>query len=324
MLESDHQRSRVRRRREAGDQGMRRIARRATRRLWLGVLAACVLSAIRTAPNAQPAPGEDDAVLAADAALGGAMRAGDKSAARRLLSLEFTYIDEDGKLHARKEFLGGLAGLAPAAPSYVAVKIYGLLAMVTGHRKSAQGSDAFFLDIFAKEKRAWRALAMQDVVPAAADASQPGAESAEALHLRSELSKILGCKNCETIPYRVRSPAEQDVVTTFQVVEKAIFDRDVDEYAKHIAGEFVHYESDVPPLPRAGRIAVLEQAKQRKIPAVLPAIQTMRLWVYGDGAAMISAEGVPDEVTPLLRVARIWVRRNGQWQMAISVLTNLK
>lgn len=298
---------------------MRRI-----RRLWFGVLAVCVLSAVRSVPNAQPAPGEDDSVLAADTALGDAMRAGDKSAARRLLSLEFTYIDEDGKVHARKEFLADLKDVAPAAATDVKVNVYGLVAMVTGHRKSAQGSDAFFLDIWAKEKRAWRTLAMQDVVLAPADTPPPRSESAEAVHLRSELSKILGCRNCETIPYRVRSPAEQDIVNTFQAIEKAIFDRDVDEYAKHVAGEFVHYESDVPPVPRAERIAALEEAKQRKIPPVLPAIQAMRLWVYGDGAAMISADGVPDEVTPLLRAARIWVRRNGQWQMAISVLTNVK
>lgn len=288
----------------------------------VAVLVVGVSSAIVTRSKAQIAAGEDASVLAADTALGDAMRAGDKSAARRLLSLEFTYIDENGKLHARKEFLAELAGVAPAAPTDVAVKIYGLVAMVTGHRKSAQGSDAFFLDIWAKEKRAWRALAMQDVVLAPADA--PGPETAEAVHLRSELSKILGCRNCETIPYRVRSPAEQDVVNTFQVIEKAIFDRDVNEYAKLIAGEFVHYESDVPPVSRAERIARLEEAKQRKIPPVLPAIQSMRLWVYGDGAAMISADGVPDDATPLLRVARIWVRRSGQWQMAISVQTEVK
>ena len=53
-------------------------------------------------------------------------------------------------------------------------------------------------------------------------------------------------------------------------------------------------------------------------------IQSMRLWVYGDGAAMISADGIPDDTEPLLRIARVWVKRNGQWQMAISMQTAVK
>ena len=50
----------------------------------------------------------------------------------------------------------------------------------------------------------------------------------------------------------------------------------------------------------------------------------MRLWVYGDGAAMVSTNGVPDDAAPLLRIARVWVRRNGQWQMAVSAQTVIK
>ncbi len=50
----------------------------------------------------------------------------------------------------------------------------------------------------------------------------------------------------------------------------------------------------------------------------------MRLWVYGDGAAMISNNGLPDVSEPLMRVARVWVKRNGQWLMVISVQTEIK
>jgi hypothetical protein len=50
----------------------------------------------------------------------------------------------------------------------------------------------------------------------------------------------------------------------------------------------------------------------------------MRLWVFGDGAAMISTNGLPNNAEPLIRIARIWVRRNGQWQMAISAQTLVK
>jgi ketosteroid isomerase-like protein len=297
---------------------------RVTQRFWRAALAAGLLVAVLVAPRAEPAPGEDQVVLAVDTALADAMRAGDKSAVRRLLSLEFTYTDENGALHGRKEFVTDLKSVAPAAATGVNVKIYGLVAMVTGNRKSALGSDVFSLDIWVKEKRAWRALAMQDVV-VAASAPATGPATPEEAGLRGELAKVFDCKNpCETIPYRVRSPAEQDIVNTFQAIAKAAFAHDADGYAKHLAEEFVHYESGVAPAAKSERVAHVEDEKAHNIPAILTAIQSMRLWVYGDGAAMISVNGVPGNSEPLLRIARVWVKRNGQWQMAISVQTDVK
>jgi hypothetical protein len=143
--------------------------------------------------------------------------------------------------------------------------------------------------------------------------------------LTSAAAAPYDCKNpCQTIPYRVRSPAEQDIVNTFQTIEKATVAHDAAEYAKHMADEFVHYRSDSPPISKSERIAIIEDQKKQNIPAVLTAIQSMRLWVYGDGAAMISDNGVPDDTQPLLRIARVWVKRNGQWQMVVSVQTDVK
>src|ERR1700674_3080909 len=87
---------------EAIPGSMQRTTRWVLRRLWLGAVVAGVLIAVLAQPKAEPAPGEDALVLAADTALGDAMRNGDKSVARRLLSLQFTYADENGKLHERK------------------------------------------------------------------------------------------------------------------------------------------------------------------------------------------------------------------------------
>jgi hypothetical protein len=169
-------------------------------------------------------------------------------------------------------------------------------------------------------------LTMQDIVSGAADASNATTPEAPAAEKEfAELAEPYECKNpCEAIPYRVRSPAEQDIVNAFQAIEKATVARDADEYAKHIADEFVQYESGVPPVPKSERIARIEDGKKHNIPAFLTAIQSMRLWVYGDGAAMISTHVVPEDKEPVLRSARVWVRRNGQWQMAISVQTVVK
>src|SRR5580698_579201 len=144
--------------------------RSATQRWWLGLFVAAALIAVLAELRAQTAPSEDTLVLEADQALGAALRGDDKSIVRKLLSLQFTYVDANGKIHERKDFLADLKAAAAAAPSDPAAKIYGRIGMVTGHRKSADGGDVFFLEIWAKQKRAWRALVSQNVMLASADA----------------------------------------------------------------------------------------------------------------------------------------------------------
>jgi hypothetical protein len=306
---------------------LRGALRLARQRWWLGTLVAAGLIGIFAEIRAQPtattaalAPAGDDAqVLAADAALGAAMRAGDRSAARRLLSLEFSFVDDAGAQHGRKAVLADLKGLAATAPNSVTERIYGGVAMVTGHRLSARGNTVFFLDVWAKQKRAWRALVMQDVVLAGAEA--PRQREATAPQAALGLAKLFDCKNpCAMIPYRVRSAAEQDIVATFQAIAKATVTHDAASYAGHIADEFVRYEPGYPPHPKPERIALIEDNKQ-DIAAILPPIQSMRLWVYGDGAAMTSANSAPGDTEAVSRIARVWVHRNGQWQMAVSVQT---
>jgi ketosteroid isomerase-like protein len=299
---------------------MRKAARLVMQRGWIGVLVAGALIAALAEPKAQPAPTGDEAlVLAADAALGAAMRAGDKSSARKLLALQFSFVDEAGAIHERKDFLGELKAVAAAPASDPAVKIYGRIGMVTGHRKSVQGSDVFFLDIWAKQKGSWRALVAQDVVLAATDAP-PGAPAAP-----GAAATPYDCKNpCQIIPYRVRSPAEQDVITSFQAIEKASVGHDAEEWSKHVADEFVLYGSGRPPIPKSDRIATIKRQKDSNAVVKVGEVETMRLAVYEDGAAMTATHTLPDNSRPPYRAARVWVKRNGQWLMAISVQTEVK
>jgi hypothetical protein len=296
--------------------------RGAMQRWWLGLFVAAALVAVLAELRAQTAPGEDALVLQADQALGAAMRGDDKSVARRLLSLQFTFVDANGKIHERKDFLAELKTAAAAAPTDPVVKIYGRIGMVTGHRKSA-GRDVFVLDIWAKQKRAWRALLSQEVVLAATDAprpppSQPGAAAAPT-------AAPYECKNpCQTIPYRVRSPAEQDIVNAFQAIEKAAVGHDAAEWSKHVADEFVLYGSGRAPIAKAGRIAAINRQKENGATVTVGEVKTMRLSAYDDGAAMIATHAVPDNARPPYQAARVWVRRNGQWQMAISVQTDIR
>jgi len=297
--------------------------RRALQWGWLGILVVSVLAAALSLPKgrAQPLVGDDDApVLAAETALGEALRNGDKPAARKLLSLQFTFVNADGSIHTRKEFLADLRGVASAAQAGEPhVRLYGLLAMVTGHRTSARGDDVVFLDIWARQRGAWRALLIQEVAISAAEAP-----ASTVTALASEIVPY-ACKNpCQAIPYRVRSAAEQDIITAFQAIETAVAAHDADEWGKHVADEFVRYTSSQPPITKADRIAALERQKEANAAVTVGEVETMRLAVYGDGAAMIASHVMPDNSRPPYRAARVWVRRNGKWQMAISVQTEIK
>jgi hypothetical protein len=299
---------------------MRKAARLVLQRGWIGVLVAGALVAALAQPKAQPAPAGDEAlVLAADDLLGTAMRAGDKSSARKLLSLQFSFVDETGAIHERKDFLADLKAVAASPASDAVVKIYGRIGMVTGHRKSAQGVDVFFLDIWAKQKGSWRALVAQDVVLAATDAPS-GAPAAPVA-----AATPYDCKNpCRIIPYRVRSPAEQDIINSFQAIEKASVGHDAEDWSKHVADEFVLYGSGRPPIPKSDRIATIKRQKDSNAVVKVGEVETMRLAVYEDGAAMTATHTLPDNSRPPYRAARIWVKRNGQWLMAISVQTEVK
>jgi hypothetical protein len=196
--------------------------------------------------------------------------------------------------------------------------MYGPLATVTGDRKSIDGNTAFFLDIWVRQRGAWRALARQNVVLAA------GATSAASVVSRDGGNAIECTNPCQTMPYRVRSPAEQEVLNAFLAIEKASIAHDAPEWSKHVTDDFVLYRSGYAPIDKAARIAAIERQKQASSPVTVGEIQAVRLSVYGDAAAMITTQMVPDNSRPPYRAARVWVRRNGQWLMTVSVQTDIQ
>jgi hypothetical protein len=295
---------------------------------WGGV-AAIVAGALLAAfalpkaqPRAQTVAPDEAPVLAADNALTEAMRAGDRAAARGLLALQFSRVDADGKVHRRKEFLADLKRAAPAPPSDAKIRNFGLLATVTGRRKAAHDGDVSFIDVWVRQKGAWRALLMQDVPTAEDDAPAAGAP-ATSTPAPAVDAQPYECNNpCNTLPYRVRSAAEQDVVSAFQTIMKAIVARNADEGAKHVADDFVVYAGGRTPIAKAGWLATIERQKESEAVVRVGEVRTMRLAVYGDSAVMTATD--VDEAGPPYRAARIFVKRQGRWLMAISAHTDVK
>jgi uncharacterized protein DUF4440 len=289
-------------------------SRRAVRALALALLATSLVTAHIVRTRAQSA---EDSVAAADRALADAMRTGDRSIARGLLALQFSYTDAAGRAYSRHDFLAGLKNLSAVTTGDPKLTMYGLLATVTGERNAGDGSTAFFLDIWVKQKGAWRALARHDVVIADGGALASPASREDV--------KAIDCTNpCQTMPYRVRSPAEQDVLNSFLAIEKASIAHDAQEWSKHVTDDFLLYRSGYAPVDKAARIATIERQKHAATSVTVGEIQAVRLSVYGDAAAMITTQMVPDNSRPPYRAARVWIRRNGQWLLAVSVQTDIQ
>ena len=238
--------------------------------------------------------------------------------ARKLLSLQFSYTDEAGRAYSRREFLADLKNLSAATAGDPKLTMYGLLATVSGERNSPDGNTAFFLDIWVKQKGAWRALARHNVL--LADGAAPAASASS----RGD-GKAIECTNpCQIMPYRVRSPAEQDVLNAFLAIEKASIAHDAQEWSKHVTDEFMLYRSGYVPIDKAARIAAIERQQQAGSSVTVGELQAVQLSVYGDAAAMITTQMLPDNSRPPYRAARVWVRRNGQWLMTVSVQTDIQ
>ena len=84
------------------------------------------------------------------------------------------------------------------------------------------------------------------------------------------------------------------------------------------------YGSGRAPITKSGRIATINRQKENGTAVRVGEVQAMRLSVYDDGAAMIATHVLPDNSRPPYQAARVWVKRNGQWLMAISVQTDVK
>jgi Domain of unknown function (DUF4440) len=299
------------------------VLRRAVLWGWIGALiAAALIAVLIVGPKAQPRPPLPAAaapVVAAADTLATALRTADKGVVRRLLALEFTFVDATGEIHSRKDFLADLKAVAARPATDVDVKIYGLVALVTGHHQSASGDDTLFLEIWARQKRAWRALVMQDIPLATAEADAAAARVAPAA-----LANAAECKNpCETIPYRVRSPTEQDIINSFQAIAKAVTAHDAGEWGRHVADDFMLYGGGAAPASKAARMALIEQQKESKAAVTIGEVEHMEVSAYGDGAVMISTQ-VTAQARSRFRAVRLWTRRNGQWLMAVSAHTDIK
>jgi hypothetical protein len=256
------------------------------------------------------AAGEEPAVLRADHALQRALGNKDAKAATALLDQQFTWTNESGKTLNSAQFLRDAStGTIVGDTKYADVKArdYGQLAIVAGTGKRTGNSDTFFARVWVKRPAGWRLLTHQDTAIIAKPSSSPPPPSAGNDAAASD------CENpCRSLPYKPKTAGQAEVVKAYQAVETAVTSHDAKTWAYHVADEFVGIGRQYTGAPdtKAARVGQIGIASNR---VILPKMVWGEAFVFGDAAILIADHQPLGE--PPYRVIRVWVNRDGRWQL---------
>ena len=264
--------------------------------------------------------GGDAAALQADNALQLALRKKDAKAVGVLLDQQFTWTNEAGQTRTSAQFLkDSAAGTAVGDTEYTDVKArdYGQLAIVTGIGKRTGHAGTFFARIWVKRTAGWLLLTHQDTAILAKSAPSPQAPAAG-----KGAAAAPDCENpCRTLPYTPKTAGQKEVVKAYQAVETAVTSHDAKTWAYHVADEFVGIGRQYTGTPdtKAGRVGQIGIVSNR---VILPKMLWGEAFVFGDAGIIIADHQPVGE--PPYHVIRVWVNRDGRWQLFHRQETTIK
>ncbi len=264
--------------------------------------------------------GGDAAALQADTSLQIGLKKKDAKAVGALLDQQFTWTNESGQTMTSAQFLrDAAAGTAVGDTEYTNLKAgdYGQLAVVTGIGKRTGHAGAFFARIWVKRPAGWLLLTHQDT-----PILEKGAPSQQAAPAGKGPATASACENpCRTLPYTPKTAEQKEVVKAYMDVETAVVSHDEKTWAYHVADEFVGIGRRYLGTPdtKAGRVGQIGITTNR---FVLPKMLWGESYVFGNAAIIIADHQPAGE--PPYHVIRVWVNRDGRWQLFHRQETTIK
>jgi hypothetical protein len=282
-------------------------------------------SASRCSPDSEPSgkcpnPNDDQAVDAAN-------RAFEKAVAKDPVALEmrsdpaFTWIDATGTLQSRQEILDAFgAGTVPelvvlttAVGAQLTTRVYGQLAFVQVH-----AGRSYSLRVFAKGKDGWRAVHVIELTQPA----QAAAASATGAAVPSEEGVVTECINpCKVVPFKPATPAAKAAFADWREMEMGSLARNMDLWGRHVLEDVIIVDSGGNgTISKAQRIANTLKQKQAGVRTnEVPPVLWARTLDFGDSVLLLMLQQ-PYKGQPYY-AARIYVKRDGRYQMAVSYHT---
>jgi hypothetical protein len=232
----------------------------------------------------------------------------DKAAVGKLLDMDFTWTDADGKTRARADVLKSLPtpALGNENGAQLKPRTYGQVGAVMSGRDKVH-----VLRIWVKRPAGWRLLVYQEVA-----LGQPTATAAG--------SGVNDCQNpCKTVPFKPKTEAEQAIIASWQALETGVTKHDASAWSPHIADEFVMLGStNDHPLSKADRIATLNLQKQTGHGSAPAPLVSAQMFDFGDAVVMTCLHQ-PYTGKPV-HVSRLWIKRDGHWVMSVSYQTTIQ
>jgi hypothetical protein len=253
-----------------------------------------------------PLRADDSAsLLQTDKAFVKAMLHKDAAAAATLLSPGFTWIDSVGKRFARGQVLETFPAVANSDVESQ-VHVYGYTAVVWANRGQMN-----VLRVWVKGGDAWRITHYQEVKQA--EKSEPPAAKTS-----------VECVNpCRTIPFQPQTANEKEAIASWQGVMRAMAESDADRYSPLIADEFTATDTfHDRPYTKTDRLAQIDKQKTTGRRAAPQELLSAEMFDFGETVMMVAHEQRPGAKSYFN--TRMWVKRDGRWQMLFSFNTQIE
>jgi Domain of unknown function (DUF4440) len=243
---------------------------------------------------------------AADRALGRAVAKTDRNAAAGLLDDEVEWTDLQGRTLSRKDLLEEWSSFETGTriSSDEQIFDYGRVGVVSG----SQG-DIRFQRVWVKRHSGWRIFNSIETVMKGKSPVPPGGGD---------------CDNpCKTLPYKPASAMDVAILDAWQKAKNDEWHPNASDWALRVADEFL-LVSEHALRTKAERVALLErQQKNAETGPPGDPIESMRMFDFGNNAAVMLSQHVPYRGGKPYRNVRVWILRDQRWQLAASQQTTI-
>lgn len=245
-------------------------------------------------------------MLAADRAFVLAVAHGDAKTAAGFLDQEAAWTAADGATLNASQIRQAMPKPALADETGAELKQYGYgqVGVVQVNAGKLHG-----LRVWVKRPAGWRLLVFQEVRSLdAPPTATPGAGS--------------NCENpCGAVPYAAKSESERAVIAAYVGLEEAAVTRNASVWSGYAADELALVSSNSDRVfDKPTRVAAIQRST---LGGVSPTkLLSARLFDFGTAVVMTS-QHQPDR-GDLLRITRVWVKRDGRWVETLSYQTAIR
>ncbi|HXC47166.1 MAG TPA: nuclear transport factor 2 family protein [Candidatus Sulfotelmatobacter sp.] len=248
---------------------------------------------------------DSSSLLQADRAFVQALQQKDAATATNLLSADFTWIDSVGKRLTRASTIQTLPAVANADVE-AQIRVYADTAVVRANRGKVN-----VLRVWVKRADTWSIVLYQEVTQV--EKSEPPAAKTSA-----------ECVNpCKEIPYQPQTASEKEAIASWQGVMRAMAESNADAYSPLIADEFTATDTfHDRPYTKADRLAQINKQKTTGVRAAPQELLGAEMFDFGETVMMVAKEQRPGGKSYFN--TRMWVKRDGRWQMVFSFNTQIE